>query len=73
MHGALRELVKADKDEGLMVIYNEVFLGLIRERAEVPPTSIKRSACPPYVTCLRQAVVLPLMHRSWKHTCRAPS
>ena len=50
----LRKLVKADDDEGLMVIYNEVFLGLIRERAEVPPSSIKRSAL---CNLLRQAVV----------------
>ena len=34
---SLRELVKAEKDEGLMVISNDIFLGLIRERAEVPP------------------------------------
>ena len=50
----LRELVKADHDEGLMVIYNEVFLGLIRERAEVPPSSIKRSAL---CNLLRQSAV----------------
>jgi len=50
----LRELVKAEQDEGLMVIYNEVFLGLIRERAEVPPSSIKRSAL---CNLLRQSVV----------------
>ncbi len=49
----LRELVKADKDEGLMVIYNEVFLGLIRERAQVPQSVIKRSAL---LNLLRQAV-----------------
>src|SRR6266852_3031226 len=51
---ALRELVKAEADEGLMVIYNEIFLGLIRERAEIPPASIKRSAL---CNLLRQAVV----------------
>src|ERR1700680_2316228 len=51
---SLRELVKADKDEGMTVIYNEIFLGLIRERAEVPPASIKRSAL---YNLLRQAVV----------------
>src|SRR5438874_2689973 len=51
---SLRDLVKADKDEGLTVIYNEVFLGLIRERAEVPATSLKRSALS---NLLRQAVV----------------
>lgn len=50
----LRALVQADNDEGLMVIYNEVFLGLIRERAEVPPASIKRSAL---CNLLRQSVV----------------
>jgi hypothetical protein len=50
----LRDLVKADQDEGLMVIYNEVFLGLIRESAEVPPASIKRSAL---CNLLRQSVV----------------
>ncbi len=50
----LRELVKADHDEDLMVIYNEVFLGLIRERAEVPPASIKHSAL---CNLLRQSVV----------------
>jgi hypothetical protein len=50
----LRELVKADKEEGLMVIYNEVFLGLIRERAQVPQAAIKRSAL---LNLLRQAVV----------------
>lgn len=50
----LRALVKADNDEGLMVIYNEIFLGLIRERADVPPASIKRSAL---CNLLRQSVV----------------
>jgi hypothetical protein len=50
----LRELVKADHDEGLLVIYNEVFLGLIRERADVPASSIKHSAL---CNLLRQAVV----------------
>lgn len=46
--------MKADDDEGLTVIYNEIFLGLIRERAEIPATSIKRSAL---CNLLRQAVV----------------
>jgi hypothetical protein len=51
---ALRDLVKAEKDEGLTVIYNEIFLGLIRERADITPSSIKRSAL---CNLLRQAVV----------------
>jgi hypothetical protein len=51
---SLRELVKADKDESLLVISNGIFLGLIRELAEVSPSSIKRSAL---CNLLRQAVV----------------
>jgi hypothetical protein len=54
LHRALRNLVKADRDEGLTVIYNEIFLGLIRERAEITEASIKRSALS---NLLRQAVV----------------
>ncbi len=65
---SLRELVKAEKDESLLVISNGIFLGLIRELAEVPPSSIKRSAL---CNLLRQAVVtastaletyLPILH-----------
>lgn len=51
---SLRDLVKADKDEGLLVIYNEIFLGLIRERAEISQASIKKSAL---CNLLRQACV----------------
>lgn len=51
---SLREIVKADAGEGLLVIYNEIFLGLIRERADVPPAAIKRSAL---CNLLRQSVV----------------
>jgi len=54
MIGALRELVGALPDEGLMLIYNELFLGLVRERAQIPPTALKRSAL---CNLLRQAVV----------------
>jgi RiboL-PSP-HEPN len=51
---SLRELVKADKDESLLVISNGIFLGLIRELADIPPASIKRSAL---CNLLRQAAV----------------
>lgn len=51
---SLRELVKADADETLLVIANGLFLGLIRERAEVSAASIKRVAL---FNLLRQAVV----------------
>jgi hypothetical protein len=66
----LRALVKADADEGLIVIYNEIFLGLIREGAQIAPLSIRRSALR---NLLRQAVVtactaletyLPMLLRS---------
>jgi hypothetical protein len=51
---SLRELVKTEKDDSLLVISNGIFLGLIRELAEVPPSAIKRSAL---CNLLRQAVV----------------
>ncbi len=51
---SLASLVHADDNEGLMVIFNEVFLGLIRERAEISAASIKRTAL---FNLLRQAVV----------------
>ena len=51
---SLRDLVKAEADEGLMVIYNELFLGLIRERAQIAPATIRRSAL---CNLLRQSVV----------------
>lgn len=51
---ALRDVVDASADEGLMVIYNEIFLGLIRERAQIAPTAIRRSAL---CNLLRQSVV----------------
>jgi hypothetical protein len=51
---SLRELVKAEKEESLLVISNGIFLGLIRELAEVPASAIKRSAL---CNLLRQAVV----------------
>jgi hypothetical protein len=54
LHRALRDLVKADKDEGLTVIYNEIFLGMIRERADITPASIRRSAL---LNLLRQSIV----------------
>jgi hypothetical protein len=41
---SLRQLVGADSGEELIVIYNQIFLGLIRERADIPASSIKMSA-----------------------------
>jgi hypothetical protein len=51
---SLREIVKANNDEGLLIIYNEIFLGLIRERAQLPHSAIKKTAL---LNLLRQAVV----------------
>ena len=51
----LRELTKAKETEELMVIHNELFLGLVRERARVPRVTLKTT-----MLChlLRQAVVV---------------
>src|ERR1700740_159044 len=51
---SLRQLVGADSGEELIVIYNQIFLGLIRERADIPASSIKMSALG---NLLRQSVV----------------
>ena len=51
---ALRTLVKASDDEELMLVYNEVFMGLVRERAQVPRSALRRATL---CHLLRQAVV----------------
>jgi len=50
----LKGLTNAKDDETLMVISNTIFLGLIREGAEISPANIKRAAL---CNLLRQAVV----------------
>lgn len=50
----LRELVQASAAEDLMVIQNEVFLGLVRERAALPKAHLKSSML---AHLLRQAIV----------------
>jgi hypothetical protein len=50
----LRSIVHADRDEDLMLIYNEIFLGLVRESAQMPRSTLKRSTL---AHLLRQAVV----------------
>ena len=52
---ALRSVVGAHKDEDLILIYNEIFLGLIRERAQMPQSALKQSAL---CNLLRQAIVV---------------
>ena len=51
---ALRELIQVPAEEDLIVIYNEIFLGLVRERAQIPRSTLRRvTLC----HMLRQAVV----------------
>jgi AcrR family transcriptional regulator len=51
---ALREIVQASTDEDLMLIYNELFLGLVRERAQLPRSTLRQATL---CHLLRQAVV----------------
>lgn len=50
----LRELVKAAATEDLMVVQNELFLGLVREKSGLPKSALKRATL---THLLRQAVV----------------
>jgi hypothetical protein len=51
---SLRSLVQASAGEDLMLVYNELFLGLVRERAQIPRSTLRQvSLC----HLLRQAVV----------------
>jgi len=50
----LRTAINAQEDEELMLIHNEVFLGLVRERANIPMHSLKRAALN---NLLRQSLV----------------
>lgn len=54
MVDALRELTQAAADEDLMLVYNEIFLGLVRERAQMPRSTLRQTTL---VHLLRQAVV----------------
>ncbi len=40
----LRTTLGVQADEELMLIYNEIFVGLIRENANMPASALKRSA-----------------------------
>jgi hypothetical protein len=52
---ALRGVVGASASEDLMLIYNEIFVGLVRESAQLAPGALRRSALQ---NLLRQAVVV---------------
>jgi hypothetical protein len=51
---ALREIVQASMNEDLMLIYNELFLGLVRERAQLPRSTLRQATL---CHLLRQAIV----------------
>ncbi len=51
---ALRGVVRASADEDLMLVYNELFLGLVRERAQMPLSTLRQTTL---CHLLRQAVV----------------
>ncbi len=51
---ALRRVVRASGEEDLMLVYNEIFLGLVRERAQLPRSTLRQTTL---CHLLRQAVV----------------
>lgn len=51
---SLRELIECESDEPLVLLFNDLFLGLVRERAEVSPNFFKKSNLD---LLLRQSVV----------------
>jgi hypothetical protein len=51
---ALRVVIQASQEEELLLIYNEIFLGLVRERAAIPRSILRRGSL---THLLRQAVV----------------
>ncbi len=51
---AVRSVVQASAEEDLMLVYNEIFLGLVRERAQIPRSTLRQATL---CHLLRQAVV----------------
>jgi len=51
---SLRSLTRATPEEDLMLVYNELFLGLVRERAQMPRSTLRQTTL---CHLLRQAVV----------------
>lgn len=52
---SLAGIVQAKRDEELMLIYNDIFIGLVRESAHIPKSSLKQHSL---ANLLRQAVVV---------------
>ena len=51
---AVRGIIQADSTEELMLVYNELFLGLVRERAQLPRSTLRQATL---CHLLRQSVV----------------
>lgn len=51
---ALKRTIEAAAEEDVMVIYNEIFLGMVRERAQMTRSTLRRAML---VNLLRQAIV----------------
>jgi hypothetical protein len=51
---ALRGIIQAESTEELMLVYNEIFLGLVRERAQLPRSTLRQATL---CHLLRQSVV----------------
>ena len=51
---SLRKMLRASPGEELMLVYNELFLGLVRERAQMPRSTLRQTTL---AHLLRQAVV----------------
>ena len=51
---SLRTTIGASADEDLMMIYNEIFLGLVREKADIHSSNFKKSSL---CNLLRQSIV----------------
>lgn len=54
MIAKLRGIVQASEEEELMLVYNEIFLGLVRQGAELPKATLRRATL---AHLLRQTVV----------------
>lgn len=54
MLDSLRGLIGAQRGEDLLLVYNEIFLGLVRERAQMPRSTLRQATL---CHLLRQAVV----------------
>lgn len=54
MVAKLREIVQANAEEELLLVYNEIFLGLVRQGADLPKATLRRATL---IHLLRQSVV----------------